>query len=247
MPVGVMTIDGGKEGLPLFTIAERERVFRENGADFCFPLRFDEIKALSPQAFCERLLANFSPEAFVCGEDFTFGAAAAGNADTLRILSSLPVYKEPLVLSGGVKISSSAVKNALKNGDIPTANALLDESFFLIGEVVRDRGVGKTIGFPTANIFYPSGKFPLPYGVYETQAKIDGTIYHGVTNYGARPTFAEDAVTTETYLDGFRGDLYGRELKISFKRFLRKIIRFDGVDGLKEQLQKDLWRVRNHD
>lgn len=106
-------------------------------------------------------------------------------------------------------MSSSAVKEALKTGDIPKANALLEEEFFLLGKVVRDRGVGKTIGFPTANILYPNGKFPLPFGVYETQTEIDGKSYRGVTNYGARPTFDETAVTTETYLDGFSGELYG--------------------------------------
>lgn len=247
LPVGVMTIDGGKEGLPLFNLAERERMFLESGADFCFPLRFDEIKSLSPQAFCELLLENFSPKAFVCGEDFAFGAAASGNADALRAVTSLPVYQEPLVFANGVKVSSSAVKEALKTGDMSKANALLEKEFFLLGKVVRDRGVGKTIGFPTANILYPSDKFPLPHGVYETQTEIDGKSYRGITNYGARPTFGEAAVTTETYLDGFSGELYGKELKISFRRFLRKIVRFQTVDELKEQLNCDLGRVRNHD
>ena len=82
-------------------------------------------------------------------------------------------------------------------------------------------------------------------GVYETETVVDGVVYRGITNYGARPTFHDDTVLTETYLDGFSGDLYGKTLRIGFKRFLRDVKKFESVEELKAQLQEDMRRVRN--
>ena len=111
----------------------------------------------------------------------------------------------------------------------------------------KDRGVGKTIGFPTANIRYPKDKFPIKKGVYQTCVCIDGKAYNGITNFGARPTFDDSTVVTETYLDGFSGDLYGKTLEVQFKRFLREIKKFDSVEELQRQLQTDIRRVREND
>ena len=114
----------------------------------------------------------------------------------------------------------------------------------MIGEVFKDRQVGRTIGFPTANVLYPQEKFPLKKGVYETKVEYNGVVYKGITNYGARPTFGNENVLTETYLDGFGGDLYGETLKIRFVRFLREIQKFESVELLKQQLEKDIKKVR---
>lgn len=247
LPVGVMTIVGAKGQKSLFTFAERERVFKENGADFVFELPFLEIKNLSADEFIRLLQTEFSPQIFVCGEDFRFGAGAQGNAKSLKGMDTVHVEVLPLVEKNGEKVSSKTVKKHLEKGDVATANTLLGERFFLLGEVVKDRQVGRTLGFPTANVLYPSEKFPLKKGVYETRICVDGDTYRGITNYGARPTFDNDVVLTETYLDGFSGDLYGKTLKIDFVRYLRDIQKFDSVDELKKQLTTDLERVRNHD
>ena len=100
------------------------------------------------------------------------------------------------------------------------------------------------MGFPTANILYPEGKFPLKRAVYETRVCVDGKEYKCISNFGARPTFDNDRVLTETYLDGFEGDLYGKELTVRFVRFLRDIEKFDGAAALKRQLETDIERVR---
>ena len=83
--------------------------------------------------------------------------------------------------------------------------------------------------------------------MYETRVCVDGKVYKGITNYGARPTFENDTVLTETYLDGFAGDLYGKTLRIEFVRYLRDIQKFDGVYALKKQLEEDIGRVRTND
>ena len=246
LPVGVMTIVGGK-GEPLFTTEEREDVFSRLGADFAFELPFEEIKELSPTEFLSLLMENFQVKAFVCGDDFRFGKNASGTPETLKTSGQVCVEVEKLISVDGEKVSSKTVKELLKNGNAEKACKLLGEPFFLIGTVEKDRQVGRTIGFPTANIRYPLGKFPLKKGVYEGRAEIDGVTYKGIVNYGARPTFNDGEVWTETYFDGFSGDLYGKRLKIEFVRYLRGVQKFESADALIKQLEDDLRRVKEND
>ena len=244
LPIGVMTIVGGKE-TGMFTFLEREDVFRRAGVGFVFELPFDEIKSLNPEEFLALLEENFSPKLYVCGEDFRFGAKAFGSPETIKERGQVCVEVLPLVELDGEKVSSSTIKARLEKGDVQAANALLGENFFLIGKVKEDRKVGRTLGFPTANILYPKEKFPLKKGVSETRVSVDGKEYKGITNYGARPTFNNEDVLTETYLDGFNGDLYGKTLKVEFVRFLRDIQKFENAERLKEQLQTDVICIRN--
>ena len=246
LPVGVMTIVGGK-GEPLFTTEEREEIFSRLGADFAFELPFEEIKELSPTDFVKLLLENFHVKAFVCGDDFRFGKNASGSPEILKAGGQVCVEVEKLISIDGEKVSSKTVKALLKSGNAEKANELLGEPFFLLGTVEKDRQVGRTIGFPTANIRYPINKFPLKNGVYEGVAEIDGKTYKGIVNYGARPTFNDGEVWTETYFDGFDGDLYGRRLKIGFVRYLRDVRKFANAEALKNQLKEDLRRVREYD
>jgi riboflavin kinase/FMN adenylyltransferase len=123
----------------------------------------------------------------------------------------------------------------------------LGERFFLLGKVEKDRQVGRTLGFPTANIAYPQRKFALKKGVYETRVCVDGKEYRGVTNYGTRPTFNDDTITTETHLISYTGSLYGQKLRIRFVRWLRGVRRFSSELELIEQLKKDVKEVTEND
>ena len=247
LPVGIMTIFGGKSEQGIFTLAERKEIFFGAGVDFILPFEFEQIKDLSPNDFLSFLKDEFSPKAFVCGDDFRFGKDAAGTVETLKGAGQVCVEVVELFKMNGKKVSSREMKSFLQKGEVEKANELLEERFFLLGEVVKDRQIGRTICFPTANIAYPSDKFPLKKGVYETRVTYENVTYKGITNYGARPTFDDKSVLTETYLDGFSGDLYGKELKVEFVRFLREIEKFDSAQLLKAQLQKDIGRVRNGD
>lgn len=246
LSVGVMTIVGGK-GEMLFTEREREDIFCRNGVAFVFELPFAEICALSPREFLDVLTKEFSPKLFVCGEDFRFGAGAKGTPSVIQEGGQVCVEVLPLVEIDGEKVSSRTIKNLLQVGDIPKANEMLGENFFLLGKVEKDRQVGRTIGFPTANVAYPKEKFPLKKGVYETRVFVDEKEYKAITNYGARPTFGDESVWTESHLDGFDGNLYDKELRVEFVRYLRDITKFDGVDALKKQLEEDIRRVREND
>lgn len=246
LPVGVMSIVGGKDG-SLFTLSERERIFAASGVDFAVELPFLEIKGLSATEFVQKLEEQFAPVAFVCGEDFRFGRGAEGSAHALQEMTSAKVDVLPLLEIGGEKVSSSTVKALLSRGELCRANELLGEPFFLTGKVGEGRKVGRTIGFPTANIVYPTEKYPIPFGVYETQVDVGGKVYRAITNFGAQPTFLQGQVCVETHLDGFCGNLYGREITVFFVRKLRDIRKFESVDGLQRQLQSDLRSVREDD
>ncbi len=246
LPVGVMTIFDGK-GYSIFTVREREEIFTNAGVDFLFELSFRNIVNKTPKAFLSLLKRKFSPKLYVCGDDFRFGANAVGTPSTIKERGQVCVDVLPLLKIDGEKVGARTIVKYLTAGDISKVNELLGERFFLLGEVVKDRGVGKTIGFPTANIAYPQEKFPIKKGVYETLATIDGKTYKGITNFGARPTFADASECTETHFIGFNGDLYGKEIKIEFVRFMRDIAKFDSVEKLQEQLQKDLTEVCEND
>ena len=245
--IGAMTIVGGKSEQNLFTPFERRETFKKAGVDFVLELPFEEIKTLSPIEFAKFLEKKFSPIAFVCGSDFRFGYMAQGTPETLISATQVRVEVVDLVKINDEKISSSTIKKYLLAGEVDKANALLGEEFFLIGKVYKDRQVGRKIGFPTANIDYPQGKFALKKGVYETKVEIEGKTYQGITNYGARPTFENLKTVTETYLDGFDGRLYGRKLQVRFVRFLREIVKFESAEQLCAQLKEDIRRGREND
>lgn len=244
LPVGVMTIVGGKGGEGLFTMQERVEVFREAGVDFVFELDFQAIKGLSPTEFLSLLEKELAPAAYVAGEDFRFGKNAEGSVETLKQCHQVRVDILPLFEIDGEKVSATLIKRWVESGELSAVNALLGQEFFLTGVVQKDRQVGRTIGFPTANIAYPLEKCALKEGVYETRVEVDGVSYKAITNFGARPTFQNDAVWTESYLDGFSGDLYGRTLTVKFVRYLRAVTKFAGVDELTKQLQADLENIR---
>ncbi len=241
--IALMTIVGVKQGESLFTLQEREEIFQNAGADFVFELEFSKIKDLSPQSFLDLLCERFSPKLFVCGEDFRFGAGAKGTPEMIKESTHVCVEVLPLMEMDGIKVSSSHIKTLLKAGKMEEVQTRLSHPYFLMGEVVKDRQVGRSIGFPTANIFYPKDKFPLKKGVYESAVEVVGKLYKGITNFGARPTFDDDTVVTETHLIGFEGDLYGKTLKVQFLRYLRDIQKFENIDGLKAQLEKDIRQV----
>ena len=246
LPIGIMTIDGCKSTGDLFTVAERERIFAEAGVDFALEMPFESIRNLSPAQFIDLLKSGREVKAFVCGTDFRFGFGAKGDFNTIAELGE-QVCVEELLFEGEEKIGASLVKEKLKLGDVEGANKLLGTCFFVEGEVVADRKVGRKIGFPTANIRYPKGKFEIKQGVYESYAIIDGKEYKGITNYGARPTFSNEQILTETHFISYMGDLYGKTLRIYLKKWLRGNQKFESAEALKNQLTEDVRRVTEND
>jgi riboflavin kinase/FMN adenylyltransferase len=243
LPVGLMTIVGGKDGR-LFNFSEREEIFESAGVDFAIEFSFDDIKELSPQAFVEILEGRFAPSVYVCGEDFRFGKGAEGRAENLQTMTSAKVEVLPLLEQDGEKVSSSVIKRLLANGELEKANRLLGNPFSLSGTVITGKSLGRTIGFPTANFIYPKEKFSLPYGVYKTQVKVDGKRYFAITNFGTQPTVEGTHVYVETHIVDFSGNIYGQQLTVEFLQKIRDIRRFENVEELQKQLELDLKAIR---
>ena len=147
-------------------------------------------------------------------------------------------------VSGGEPVSSSRVRTALARGDVEAASALLDRRWRVGAEVVHGRKVGRTLGYPTANMVLPEG-LELAHGIYAVRyRRPDGTLHDGVASYGRRPTFDDGAALLETFLFDFSGDLYGEIAHVSLFAHLRGEERFDGVDALIAQMDRDSDRAR---
>ena len=124
-----------------------------------------------------------------------------------------------------------------------SANTALGVPYFITGGVLRGRGVGKKLGFPTVNLPHPPGRVKLKHGVYRCAALIDGEIYNAVTNVGTCPTFDLDDSHIEAHLIDFSGDLYDRDVKIYFLGYLREERRFDSPEALAKQIETDTRRT----
>lgn len=246
LPVGIMTIRGGK-GESLFTQEEREVIFEQVGIDFVLEADFTEsFKNLSAEDFLALLTQKFNIAGFVCGLDFRFGKGALGSPDFIREKTGIPVFDLDISCDeSGNKIGSTSIKQYLRDGEIEKANALLVSKFCVCGEVLHGRQVGRTYGFPTANVVYPVGKTFVKEAVYGVSVNVDGKIYRGIANYGRCPTFEVEYKLLETYLDGFNGDLYGKRITVTFDFKIRNIQKFSGVDELKAQLEKDILTIRS--
>lgn len=245
LPVALTSILGGKGGT-LFTKEERTYIFEQAGIDCVIYLSFtEEFKNTPAEKFLDELFAHIEAKEIFCGSDYRFGKDATGTPDFLQ-KSALPrpVTVLPLLEKDGDKISVSRIKQALAKGDIPAANALLDSDYFLQGAVEHGRQVGRTYGFPTLNVSVASEKLLPQDGVYGGFAVTPKGTYKTIINIGARPTFGVQERKVEAYLDGFSGDLYGETVRIYPAEYYRGIEKFSSADALREQLQRDIQRLR---
>lgn len=238
LPVGLMLLKGKGE-TTLFTVEERLLIAEKLGVSFCLLVELDDKTKHTPwNKFLDTILEQIPVDTFFCGEDFRFGDKAEGNP--ALIATKCKVVSSPLLTVNGKKISSSEVRKLVSDGKLKEANELLAYPFFVMGEVVHGREVGRTYGFPTANIVYPLGKTALGYGVYAV--KVGEKV--GIANYGGRPTFGEEAPLLEVYIDDFKGDLYGKTLEVIVTEKIREIRKFSSKEDLSEQLKKDIQWVR---
>lgn len=209
-------------------------------------LPFDrELADLTPQQFVEEILVRrLKSQRISVGKDFRFGCQRMGTATDLQAIAATYGIETTIVglqICSGERISSSFIRAALTEGSISKANELLGRSYTLRGTVVKGQQLGRTIGFPTANLHLPTEKFLPCYGVYAVQVLIENSQspIPGVMNVGCRPTVNGTAPTVEVYLINWTGDLYGKTLTVSLEQFLRPEQKFASLDQLKAQIQAD--------
>lgn len=241
----------GERRLLLTPVAEKAQYLQTLGIQQLVLLPFDQALAdLTPEEFVEQILVQaLQAQQISVGQDFCFGRDRSGTITDLQQIaaqSGILVEVAPLCLENGERISSSAIRQALAQGELAHANQLLGRSYTLLGEVRSGQQLGRTIGFPTANLQLPEDKF-LPrcgvYSVWVRGAGIEGRQL-GVMNLGYRPTVEGRQLVAEVHLLDWSGDLYGHTLTVSLEHFLRPEQKFASLDELKSQIQRDCEQAR---
>lgn len=229
------------------TVEERQHLLMGFGIRDILVLPFDEkLRSMPWRDFLEDLMQK-GAAGFVCGEDFHFGFRGEGNAEALAAFCrerGLPWAVVPEQRRNGVRISSSHIRSLLEEGQMEQAVGFLGHPHVLSGEVISGRRLGRSLGVPTANILIPKGIVQLRHGVYACKAVAEGKEYLAVTNIGSRPTVGGHRVTVEPWLLDFDGDLYGKRIALSFYAFLRPEKKFDTLEELKAEIQKNAAQTR---
>ncbi len=236
----------------LYSTEDRLRLIAELGVELAVVVDFASVRELSQEDFVHRVLVGeLNCKIAVVGEDFRFGAGATGDSGELSRLMSMEaggacIHKmQQHTFKDGrtVNISSSAIRDYLSAGDVGSAAALLGAPYFIRGTVVRGRGDGHNLGFPTVNTELSDG-LPLARGVYETRVRLGDATYPALTNLGTCPTLGERRLHAETHILGFSGDIYGEKIQIEFIDFIREEMDFADEDTLVCEVEKNIRDIK---
>jgi riboflavin kinase/FMN adenylyltransferase len=239
------------EGAPPRLTRWREKfvALRALGVDRLVTLRFDEyMRAMTPECFVAELIVEaLSTKHMVVGNDFRYGCNAVGTIDSLRTAGEARGFGveqiAPFVFDG-VRVSSTAVRERLGASDFAGAARLLGRPYRMLGRVVRGRELGRTLGFPTANLRLMRAKPPVR-GVMAVRVfGIEPTALKAVASLGTRPTVDGTDMWLEVHVFDFAGDLYGREIEVEFVAKLRDEVKFDSLDALTVQMRSDAAQAR---
>lgn len=227
----------------LSSLRDKYNQLKQLGIDRLICIRFaSEFAQQSPTHFVESLLRDKLGTRFlVVGDDFKFGFQRKGDFAFLQSISSqcgFDVVNTKSYQMNDDRVSSTLIRQALRDNNFRAARDMLGRDFALFGKVVHGEQNGRTIGFPTANLKIKAPKLPIS-GVFAVKAKVNGEEYDGVANLGYRPTLAGQQLQLETHLFAYSGNLYGRVLSVSFVDKIRDERRFESLQDLKLQIKKD--------
>ncbi len=225
----------------LTTLRDKLALFAEAGMDFACLCDFPAVRDLPPAAFPAALSTDCGCLGIVCGFNYRFGHRAAGTpADLEAYFGADRVTVMPEMQVDGQTVSSSRIRACLLDGDCETAARLLGRPYTLTATVTHGKQLGRTLGFPTANQFFPAGCLIPARGVYAVRCHTPAGCFPGVANVGCHPTVDVRAqVNCETYLIGFKGDLYGQRIRIEFLHHLRGEQTFANADALAAAIRRD--------
>jgi riboflavin kinase / FMN adenylyltransferase len=208
----------------------------------CFQEFNLEFMKMTPKEFVEFLVVKYNVKGFVVGFNYKFGYKNLGDVELLKQLKDEYGYELYVMEQCTYKdevISSTRIRKSLEDGEVLDASKMLSLPYTLSGEVIHGKKLGRTIGFPTANLKC-NENFILPkVGVYYTNIKVNNNIHKGITSVGNNPTVEGKALTIETYILEFNQNIYGEKIDISFIKKIRDIKKFNSVAELKNQLEKD--------
>lgn len=242
-PHPISVVKPNNQFYTIFTQEEKKLIMEQLGVDVLIQYPFTkEFSSLEAEEFVELLYEKTRLKVLVVGEDYCFGKNRKGNYDMLKAYGDrlgFKVIKIPAVKLGGERVSSTRIRGCIQDKNFKEATQLLDKPYFVMGKVCHGKKIGRTIGFPTANIACEEGKLLPPDGVYVTKTLCRGKIYEGITNIGKNPTVNGTERTVETYFFDFEGEIYGEEIRVMFVDWLRGETKFNNIDELKEQISKD--------
>ena len=221
---------------------DRVKALEKMGFTDIVALDFLKVKNTSPKDFLDFLVAEYNPSLISCGFNYHFGKNGEGDTEFLKKYCDnfgIECRICEQVNIDGEAVSSTLIRNLLKCGEIEKANSLLFQPFSFSAIVEHGDMRGRTIGFPTLNQYYPENLVKVKFGVYKTKVTFNQKTYDGITNIGIRPTFKSERVISETFIKDFSGDLYGENVKITLKEFLREEIKFASLEDLRGQIQID--------
>ncbi len=229
----------------LYSIRDKVRAFEKEGIDYLFCMPFNRAFCeLSAQEFIINILHNkLNVKSITVGSLFTFGqGGVAGIVELTEIAKSVGVEANAItsIASHGTRVSSTMIRGLIENANFKEAEAMLGHPYVIEGRVVHGNAIGRTIGFPTANVNLHRRVTPLK-GVYAVFVDIDGKIYKGMANVGLRPTIYENKVKSllEVNIFDFSGDIYGKNIKVTFKRKIRDEEKFPDLTSLMAQIKVD--------
>ena len=231
----------------LATLNHKADIVRDLGVQLFIPLHFDaDFALMEASEFLEKLAAAHIATIAV-GEDWRFGHNRSGDVPFLeREAKQRGFHLEavPPVMWDGDRISSTRIRQAIRDGNLEAARQMLGRPYSVSGTVVEGKKLGRTIGFPTANVATGDAQLP-PDGVWVVETLLaDGSKLGGVANLGMRPTVNGSARSLEVHVFDFSGDLYGQEFELQFENYLRPEIKFPSMDALRVQIQEDAKKAR---
>lgn len=245
----------GFKGAPMLTTDRQKlEIFEKMGVKLVFCPALSQVRHLSPQEFVSTVLRDVcSARHVACGFDFHFGKGGAADASQMQALcrdAGIATRVVPEILVQGRAVSSTWIRELIRGGLMEQANQLLGRPFSFALCVRHGRKLGRTIGVPTMNQHLPPGLAEPKFGVYVSRVRLKNQMFSGITNIGVKPTVGSEHVVSETFIEGFSGDLYGQTVEVQLLTFLRPEQKFPDLSALREQIALDrqaafLWLSQN--
>jgi riboflavin kinase/FMN adenylyltransferase len=232
----------------LSNLEDRVTTFQQLGVDIVAVLTFTpDLAQLSARDFMSLLKKYLKMRGIIVGPDFALGRGREGNISSLRTLGDemeFTVQVIPPYTINGEVVSSTLIRQALVQGKMKRVEKLMGHHFYLKGKVITSDKRGRVLGFPTANLDVKPQQALPNNGTYVTITQVDGKQFPSATNIGTRPTFGDGQKTVETHLLNYKGNLYGKEIRVAFVQRLRDEKRFASSEELKTQIEEDVRRVK---
>lgn len=229
---------------------EKEDLAEKLGVDIYISIEFNEdMTKISAEDYIKNILVDkLNVKKIIIGHDFSFARKKEGNAEVLSFYGKslgFDVEVESPIKIDGRRVSSTDIRGFIQNGEVEKVEKLLGRKYSLSGEVVKARQIGRTIGFPTANIEFEKNILLPLRGVYATKVILDGNTYLGATSVGTNPTVDGKSESVETFILDFDEDIYGKFMDVIFVKRIRKEVKFESKEELRLQLVDDVENVRN--